>query len=118
MYPILGLFLALIWAQSDVRIGEIAEYIESKFERRFEGLKWETHIHQKYKHRSFRLVEASAAGLFVVTQLMAVAFAIPRMAFSAEEIILLMIDGVIMILTGVLLRRRSIMLTRRDIQNT
>jgi len=45
-YPILIAFLAVGWAQHDIRIGEFGHYIAHAIEPRVDGLSWESHLHQ------------------------------------------------------------------------
>lgn len=47
LYPLLALFLAIAWMQSDVRAGEIGNYIKEQIETKLDGIRWETYIRQK-----------------------------------------------------------------------
>lgn len=110
IYPILAMFLALEWMHIDFRIGEIGDYIKTNVEKRLEGIKWETFIHQrrttKTIARFFRATEGSAIGVFVVTEFLTLSLAIPRLKYSIEEVILLSSDGLAIIFTFIILGRR------------
>ena len=109
VYPILTLFLAAIWAHSDVRIGEIAEYIRNRIEPQLVGIRWEKYISKRFVERGgrwFRRVEVSAAGVFLITQILALILAWPRLTFSLEEIILLASDILAIIATFFILPSR------------
>ena len=115
LYPILALFLAMAWMHSDVRIWEVAEYMEKHIEPRLDGIGWETYIHNKDRGRAFRPVEITAAGVFLITEVLAVVLAIPRLSYSLEEVILLIIAGLAFILTLIPLRRRSRAIKKSDV---
>ena len=107
LYPVLALFLAMAWMHSDVRIWEIAEYQENHIEPRLTGIKWETYIHNKHRGRTYRPLEVTAAGVFLTTDVLALVLAIPRLSYSLEEVILLIVAGAAFVLTLIPLRRRA-----------
>jgi hypothetical protein len=47
LYPVMAVFFAIRWAHTDVRIGEIGEYIRNNIENKQAGLGWETYIHDR-----------------------------------------------------------------------
>lgn len=106
VYPILAMFLALVWVQHDTRIGEIGEYIRVEIETRIEGIKWDTNLHQRYNGQSLRLVEIYAYGLFVVIPVLTVLLALPSLSFSPDQILLLAGDLVAVVVSLAVLRRR------------
>ena len=65
IFPILAMFLSLLWMQSDLRIGEIGEYIRNNLK-----LGWETHVREKHKDQRIRPVEFAAYGIFMLTSIM------------------------------------------------
>jgi 8-oxo-dGTP diphosphatase len=110
IFPILAVLLVLVWVQSDVRAGEIGEYIKDNVEARLAGVRWETHIRQNYINQKIRLAELSAFGVFLVTQIFAVLLAIPMLTYSIQEIVLLALDAISMVLTFFFIQRRKTML--------
>jgi 8-oxo-dGTP diphosphatase len=96
LFPVLAFLLAVVWMHSDVRIGEIGEYIRDRIAPRFGDLgDWELYIRQKNSRRRFRPVELSALGVFLVTELLSVALAIVITpdSLSGTEWILLLLDA-------------------------
>ncbi len=115
IYPVLALFLATAWMHSDVRIWEVAEYIEKQLEPRLGGIGWETYIHNKHQGQSFRPMEVTAAGVFLTTEVLAVILAIPRLSYSLEEVILLIIAAIAFVLTLIPLRRRTAAIRKSEV---
>ena len=107
LYPILALFLATAWTQSDTRIWDIAEDIKTHIEPNFSGVNWENYVHSKNKTQKVRPLEVTAVGVFLITEVLAVVLAIPRLKYSPEEIVLLALAGLAFVLTYVTLQRRS-----------
>ena len=105
IYPILGVFLAIGWADADVRIGEIGEYIRTKLEPALSGLMWEEYLFKKSPKR-FRSKEIHAVGVFLGAELLAVLLAIQSVSFSPEEIILVVSDAIAILVTILMIRRR------------
>lgn len=106
-YPILALFLATAWTQSDTRIWDIAEYIKNHIETNLSGLNWENYVYYKNQTRRVRPLELTAVGVFLITEVLAVVLAIPRLNYSTEEIVLLAFAGLAFVLTFITLQRRS-----------
>jgi hypothetical protein len=126
VFPILALFLAVLWAQNDVRIGELGDYIRTKIERRHPGLGWEEHLprlyynqheHLRERFGPLRLAHVYAAGIFLTLQLLAwaiglvwVLLGLPSEPLRWERntaIVLLVLDVLAMALTfSVVTRRR------------
>ena len=83
LYPILALFLATAWTQSDSRIWDVAEYIKNHIETNLGGINWENYVYNKNKTRKVRSLEITAIGVFLITEVLAVVLAIPRLNYSA-----------------------------------
>jgi len=82
MYPIVSLFLAASWAQNDISIKLIGKYIRDEIEPQVPGLKWQT-WRAAYASTStlvfgFRLTSLSAAGVFIITQAVALIIGFSR----------------------------------------
>ena len=117
IYPVLALFLAIAWMHSDIRAGELGNYIKNNIEAELKGVGWENYI-GKYKSSQKKnlLTKAtaiSASGIFIVTEIVSLILAVPKMAFSfqkllisIQEITLLVIDITAILITYFLLRRR------------
>ncbi|KAA3620155.1 MAG: NUDIX hydrolase [Calditrichaeota bacterium] len=117
VYPILALFLAIAWMHSDVRAGEIGNYIKNHIESELAGIGWENFISnyklQTKKNLLTKSTEISASGIFLVTGIVSLIIAIPKISLtynnllnSIQIILLLLIDVVAIIFTYFLLRRR------------
>lgn len=107
LYPILALFLASAWMQSDTRIWDVAEYIKKHIEPNLGGANWESYVFNKNRTRKVRPLEITAVGVFLITEVLAVVLAIPRLKYSLEEIVLLVIAGLAFVITFIILQRRS-----------
>ena len=111
VYPPLAMFLALSWAQNDFRIRRIAQYQRENLESLNIGLNYEAAMHEdRLAEKGFRtwsFVVVSHGGIFLFTQIMAVAIDILRsgLQFSPLRIGLLVIDAISMILVLWITRR-------------
>jgi 8-oxo-dGTP diphosphatase len=117
IYPLLAAFLAATWTHSDIRVGEIGEYIRNNIEPRLEGLNWEEYLHKKYAEQESwlkkRLSELSASGIFLSTELLAVILARYHSRWDLSQKttkILLALDVIAIVLTVFLVfcRRRKL----------
>jgi hypothetical protein len=116
IYPPLAALLAFSWAQNDVRIGTIAKYIRENLEILPLGLRYETYSYQERAKEeglgSFRFVIISHTGIFLFTQLMAVAIEIAKSTsfsnFSALKWVLLSIDLIAVATVAWIMRKISI----------
>lgn len=77
LYPFLAMFLAVAWAYNGIRVVDIARYLRTLEDNSDDGLGWERHMEKIEKLGSVRSVVA-ARGVFIITQLLAVALAIVR----------------------------------------
>lgn len=78
LYPILCMFLAMGWAHTDYRLGELGTYIRETIETKFLGIGWEHYIHarsQPFK-RSFKVQEMAAIGIFVGVEVLSLLVAL------------------------------------------
>ena len=119
LYPLLALFLAIAWMQSDVRAGEIGNYIKDQIETKLDGIRWETYIRQKKIDEKKSILKKanaiSASGVFVTTSLVAMLIGISKIDFAAFavskyyiEIVLVIVDAVAVIyMFKIIGRRRS-----------
>ena len=110
-YPILAIFLAAAWIQSDVRIGQLGAYIKKRIEERLFGsnLGWEhfyTSLHDMPRLGS--LAHLASRGVFVGTQILTVFVSLLMNSFPTEDIVLLLVDSFVIVLTIFLLRRRKV----------
>jgi hypothetical protein len=114
LYPILAFFLALAWMQTDMQIGAIGSYIREKIEQKLEGLNWETFYKKKRietKNRTIaRPIEISAAGVFFITEILAVLLSFEKLPppLLKLEYLFLLLDVVAIILTFIIIRQRRI----------
>src|SRR4051812_1041834 len=78
-YPILALFLSLIWAQHDAKIGQMATFCRVLEERLLEdfGPGWEQWRRQQFSSKGL-LIEIPAKGVFLASELLAIIIGIAR----------------------------------------
>jgi hypothetical protein len=77
-YPVLALFLAMIWGQHDLKIGQIAAYLQEIEDALLPGsLGWERwrRVHFQVKH--YR-IEVPAKGVFLVSETLAIVIGLAR----------------------------------------
>lgn len=121
VYPLIAMFLAASWKQSDVRTGQMVHFIRDNIEQHIgpapAELGWEHYRAKVYP--ASKLTPFSVSGVFVVTQLLAMALAAVRFAPLVQSVRLssispeLVVDGVLLavgvasvIATFFILRRR------------
>lgn len=109
-YPILASFLAIAWAQSDLRISQIGAYIKGSIEPRLlgENRGWE---HERASTRVERLGAQTlfaSRGIIVGTQILTVFVSLLQTNFPTEDIVLLGLDSMFIIFTIFTLRGRKI----------
>jgi hypothetical protein len=70
----------MAWAQNDIRIGQLGEYIREKFVQQLPGIEWEEWLHERLQEvpREIyrRFTELTGLGVFIGTQVATVVFAI------------------------------------------
>jgi hypothetical protein len=114
LYPILGLFQALGWAQNDLRIGEIGVYIRKRTEIILDWMQWENYTHTTRGKESFswnfrRSTVITACGIIGGTQLMAVIVPFMRNDVLEPFCIWLRIDlAVILVTMSIILFARKL----------
>lgn len=106
-YPLISLFIAGSWMQSDFRIYQLGQYIKSQIETEFlpEGKGWE-HAHTGLQ--TFNLV-GSVRGIVLSTQILLVFIALLLIDFQPDtiDLVLLGLDLAAFILTILTLRLRG-----------
>lgn len=102
VYPIIATFLAAEWTHKSVSILLIARYIRDKYEQTEGGPEWETWVRDARKGK-FPLTFVAAFGVFLGTQLLAVALAYPHLTYQPQELGLLAIDGICVLFTLVMI---------------
>jgi hypothetical protein len=118
-YPIFALFIAVAWAQNDIRIRQMGLYIRERIEDNLlgEGRGWE-HIGASSKLSSAgtlgSLSRLASRGTLIGTQLLVVLISLLKTSFPMEDIVLLVIDGIVIALTMLVLRRHTVYLMKTD----
>ena len=95
VYPLLVVFLATGWAHNDWRISEASIYIRECIETKTPYLHWETFVRQTRdvtRTHGWRQLLLSYGGIFILTQLAAIAIGVFRFESTAAEWILLFFD--------------------------
>jgi len=104
IYPPLAIFLAVSWAQNDLRIKDVATYLRKNLEPQL-GLNYERWVQDRRdapdgKH--VRLTILAHGGIFIFTQLMALGVGLLGLltthVFGPLQIALLAVDGLSIIL--------------------
>jgi hypothetical protein len=116
IYPPLAALLAFSWAQNDIRIGNTAKYIREKLETMPLGLHYETYAYQEREKGeglgSFRFVILSHTGIFLFTQIMAIAVEIAKSTsfstYSPLKWVLLAIDLIAVLIVAWIMRKISV----------
>jgi len=125
IYPILAFFLALTLVHIQIGAVEISQYLKEKIEDRFLSLGWERYIRelQTGKRKSYfaKAKGIPAFGVFIVTEIVALVLAVPRIFFpfkeslgSILEVFLFTVSIVAIILTCYIFRHR---VTQRHLMN-
>jgi len=79
IYPPLAYFLAVGWAQNDLRIRDIADYIRERMEKHTSILNWETAVHEERaatNGKQVRFAILSHTGTIIATQVIAMLIAL------------------------------------------
>lgn len=99
IYPPLATFLAFAWAQNDIRIRHLATYIRKQLETtplrlQYETFTQEERVKGKEGLAAFRIIVVSHSGIFLFTQLMAIAVEIFKFGLMVTplQITLLVVD--------------------------
>jgi hypothetical protein len=95
IYPPLATLICAGWTHNNLRIRQMAHYISNQIEDALPGLGWDTHrksIDAETSVFGWSLELLSAAGIFVVTELIAIVIGILEFGFGAVEWFLLVIS--------------------------
>jgi hypothetical protein len=95
VYPMLVAFLAIGWSHNDSSIKGLATYIREEIEPKTPHLNWETHHHGKRietRQKAWRFVLLSYGGIFIFTQLAAIALGLLQFQSTPVECALLVVD--------------------------
>lgn len=106
-YPIIALFLALMWAQHDLKIGQIAAYLRQLEDDLLGGYPgWERWRRQQFQAKRHH-IEVPAKGVFLVSEFLAMLIGLARFVGQEMQVSttvlfvgLMAIDSVALILTG------------------
>jgi hypothetical protein len=106
-YPFLALFLAIAWAHSDRRIGEIGKYIDEHIEKRIPWLGWERQLqnHRRLKPDGWKFLkrpmEQTGYGVFVLAACLSIILGLHQIEFkmSLDVGVLLLLDIFALVIT-------------------
>lgn len=114
-YPILGLFLAQVWAQHDLKIGQIAAYlrqIEDDLLGNYPG--WERWRRQHFQTKRSH-IELPARGVFLASEILAMLIGLARfleqntsLTSTILFVLLMVIDLAALILTTLTIRHHRV----------
>jgi hypothetical protein len=101
VYPPLAVFLAIGWAQNDLRVTDLATYIREHIEKNLPGTGWEAHVQKervKTRNRKWRSTILSHGGILIFTQLIAMGIGWLKFTFTPLEWVLLAVDAIAVII--------------------
>jgi hypothetical protein len=108
IYPLIAAFLATGWAQNDIRIRQIGQYIREELEVKLDGMRWEDYCRQKSVETrlgGFSLVVLSPSGTFILTQLIALLVGCANFSGMLLDWLLLVFGGISIIYVVILSRK-------------
>ena len=114
IYPLIALLLAVGWAQNEVFIKQINAYIRDHLEGQVGGMGWQRYSQERMSELrvfGWPLEVMAIGGIFILSQIMAVALGGFRFGNSPVEWLLMALDVVAIVLLLALLeyvRRRSL----------
>ncbi len=77
IYPLIALCLAVGWAQNEIRISQIGQYIRERLEGALPGLGWEAYRQHRQNSAGMWFIRMfSVGGIFLVTQVMALSLSV------------------------------------------
>lgn len=106
IFPPISALLAIGWAQNEIRIRQMARYIQGNIEDAIPGLGWEAYrikIKPETKIWSIPLVILSPGGTFIITQLIAILLGVLQFTSTPTEWFLLMLSVIAVIFSLLLL---------------
>ncbi len=117
IFPPISLFLAIMWAQNDIRALQISDYLQT-FENNETRLGWITYYKSVQKTGSFKpgwpLSVLAPGGMFIITSLLAIGIGLSKTEWSALDITLLCFDlASVAIMTWFMLFIRRSRINRR-----
>jgi hypothetical protein len=71
IYPLIALLLGAGWAQNEVKLRQLSNYIRERLEGTIPGLGWERYSRQKEGVGAWSLEVLSVGGILLLTQLLA-----------------------------------------------
>lgn len=101
IYPPLALLLAAGWAQNEVRLRQLRTYIHDYLEPAIPGLGWERYSRQRdleSRIGAWNLDILAIGGIFLLTQVMALALSLFRITGSGIEWVLMVADSLSILL--------------------
>jgi hypothetical protein len=107
-YPILALFIAAAWKQSDSMIANLGRYIRTRIEEPFLGNNqgWQHYFSGFRDPRLFgSLAHLASRGIIGLTQILIFFVGLLKTEFPIEDTILIILDFFAIVLTQIILRR-------------
>lgn len=113
VFPIICLFLAAGWAQNNIRLKQLGDYIRTTIEVKFANNGWENHRFSQFsfKHNNISRHSISVIfgrGIFLATQVVTLSIGVVRIKQLDLSILLILLDIVAIFLTLYLTRRTII----------
>lgn len=98
VYPILALFLATSWIHHGFAISRLGKYIREELEPKL-NMGWETFLKESDPPYFGKFGKISSVGLFLLTQILSLGFALSNIKFGIFESVLLLTSIIAMIIT-------------------
>jgi hypothetical protein len=113
VYPSLAAFLAIGWHQNDLRVRDAAKYIRENIETKIPGLGWEKDASKKRGESSGTVLRIfSHGGIFLLSQLIAVAIGLIKFTFTTTDWALLGLSVIAVLFVVWILAREFHMIAR------
>lgn len=95
IFPLLTVFLGLLWANNDIRFKQIGKYLQD-VEKLLPGAGWETYYRREGRYQTLvagiSLSVLAPAGTFLATSLMAIGIGLSQFSYALIDWVLLVVD--------------------------
>ena len=102
LFPIIGCFLAGMWARNIVWTRRMTEYIRDRIESKVQVMGWETKIKNE-RHAVSAFLGVISGVAFLITEIIVLVLGLLKTEFSNIDIVLIASDVIAIVLTIVIL---------------
>jgi hypothetical protein len=108
VFPILGCFLASIWAHNVFVPRQIGTFIWKNIESRYKGVWWDTTIDKERFSMSWLSGILANSGIFLGTEIVCLVLGLLRATFILTELVLISLDCIAILITFFVLRSTTL----------